>query len=55
MRDRLEKLGAKDVELKVGKSGQDIDQILTSSSEKPPAPVKPSSDEAPPARSDVPY
>ncbi|MGA0602860.1 hypothetical protein ACO2Q3_19280 [Caulobacter sp. KR2-114] len=38
-----------------GKSGQDIDDILTSSSEKPPAPVKPSNDEAPPTRSDVPY
>jgi len=38
-----------------GKSGQDIDDILTSSSEKPPAPTKPSNDEAPPTRSDVPY
>jgi len=46
---------AQQVQGKVGKSGQDIDEILTSSSEKPPAPVKPSSDEAPPARSDVPY
>ncbi len=46
---------AQQVQAKANKQGQDIDDILTSSSEKPPAPVKPSTDEAPPARSDVPY
>jgi len=46
---------AQQVQGKGGKSGQDVDDILTSSSEKPPAPVKPSNDEAPPTRSDVPY
>lgn len=48
-------VAAQQVQGKGGKSGQDIDDILTSSSEKPPAPVKPSNDEAPPTRSDVPY
>jgi hypothetical protein len=36
----------------------DIDQIMTSSTEKPPAPVKPATDEAPPGapvKSDVPF
>jgi hypothetical protein len=36
----------------------DIDQIMTSSSEKPPTPVKPPTDEAPPTapvKSDVPF
>jgi hypothetical protein len=46
---------AQQVQGKGGKSGQDVDDILTSSSEKPPAPAKPSNDEAPPTRSDVPY
>ena len=46
---------AQQIQAKANKQGQDIDDILTSSSEKPLPPVKPSTDEAPPARSDVPY
>jgi hypothetical protein len=47
---------AQAVQAKPSKPSQDIDDILTSTSEKPPAPVKPSSDEAPPPeKSDVPF
>jgi hypothetical protein len=47
---------AQAVQAKPSKTSQDIDDILTSSSEKPPAPVKPAADEAPPPeKSDVPF
>ncbi len=47
---------AQAVQAKPSKASQDIDDILTSTSEKPPAPVKPSADEAPPPeKSDVPF
>ncbi|HWA61888.1 MAG TPA: hypothetical protein VG939_10970, partial [Caulobacteraceae bacterium] len=47
---------AQQIQAKPSKPDQNIDDILTSASEKPPAPVKPATDEAPPAtRSDVPY
>jgi len=46
---------AQAVQAKASRQSQDIDDILTSASEKPPAPVKPQSDEAPPEKSDVPF
>jgi hypothetical protein len=49
---------AQAVQSKPAQSSGDIDDILTSSSEKPQAPAKPSTDEAPPtepAKSDVPF
>jgi hypothetical protein len=47
---------AQAVQAKSSKQSQDIDDILTSASEKPPAPVKPAADEAPPPeKSDVPF
>jgi len=45
---------AQAVQSKPSKSAGDIDQILASPSEKPPAPVK-APDEAPPVKSDVPF
>ncbi len=49
---------AQAIQAKTSKSSGDIDTILTSASEKPPAPVKPTADEAPPqdpTKSDVPF
>jgi len=49
---------AQAVQAKPSKPAADIDDILTSASEKPPAPAKPPTDEAPPdepAKSDVPF
>ena len=49
---------AQAVQSKPAQSSGDIDDILTSSSEKPQAPAKPSTDEAPPTeppKSDVPF
>jgi hypothetical protein len=46
---------AQAVQSKPSKSAGDIDQILTSHTEKPPAPVKATADEAPPVKSDVPF
>ena len=47
---------AQAVQAKPSKPAGSIDEILASPSEKPPAPVKPSADEAPPtAQSDVPF
>jgi hypothetical protein len=49
---------AQAVQAKPSKTGADIDDILTSTSEKPPAPAKPATDEAPPSapvKSDVPF
>jgi hypothetical protein len=48
---------AQAVQSKPAQSNGDIDDILTSSSEKPQAPAKPSTDEAPPTapKSDVPF
>jgi len=49
---------AQAVQAKPSKSPADIDDILTSASEKPPAPVKPPTDEAPPStqpKTDVPF
>jgi hypothetical protein len=48
---------AQAVQSKPAQSSGDIDDILTSSSEKPQAPAKPSTDEAPPSgpKSDVPF
>ena len=47
---------AQAIQAKPATAGGNIDDILTSASEKPPAPVKPSSDEAPPPeKSDVPF
>ena len=49
---------AQAIQAKPSKSSGDIDAILTSASEKPPAPVKPTADEAPPqepTKSDVPF
>jgi hypothetical protein len=49
---------AQQVQATTSKSGADIDQILTSPTEKPPAPAKPATDETPPGppvKSDVPF
>jgi hypothetical protein len=47
---------AQEVQSNPSKSNADIDDVLTSSSEKPQAPAKPSTDEsAPPGKSDVPF
>ena len=50
---------AQEVQAKPAKNSGNIDEILASPSEKPPAPVKPSSDEAPPpsapVNTDVPF
>jgi len=47
---------AQQVQAKPANPNGDIDDILTSASEKPPAPVKPAADEAPPPpKSDVPF
>ena len=47
---------AQEVQSKPSKSNANIDDILTSSTEKPQAPAKPSTDEsAPPGKSDVPF
>ncbi|HEY7851721.1 MAG TPA: hypothetical protein VIB82_02025 [Caulobacteraceae bacterium] len=49
---------AQQVQATASKSGGDIDQILTSPSEKPPATTKPTTDETPPGppvKSDVPF
>jgi hypothetical protein len=50
---------AQEIQAKPSKPAGDIDQILTSASEKPPAPAKPAADEAPPpgapVKSDVPF
>lgn len=46
---------AQAVQSKPSKAPGDIDQILTSHTEKPPAPVKAPADEAPPVKSDVPF
>jgi hypothetical protein len=49
---------AQAVQAKPSKPPADIDDILTSASEKPPAPIKPSTDEAPPStqpKTDVPF
>lgn len=46
---------AQAVQSKPSKALADIDQILTSRTEKPPAPVKTTTDEAPPVKSDVPF
>ncbi len=50
---------AQAVQSKPAKTGGDIDAILTSASERPPASAKPTSDEAPPpgppVKSDVPF
>ena len=49
---------AQAIQAKPSKAAGDIDEILTSASEKPPAPVTPPADEAPPAapvKSDVPF
>jgi len=50
---------AQEVQAKPSKPAGDIDQILTSASEKPPAPAKPAADEAPPpsapVKTDVPF
>jgi hypothetical protein len=50
---------AQAVQAKPSKPTGNIDDILTSPSEKPPAPVKPSADEAPPpgapVKTDVPF
>ena len=47
---------AQAIQAKPSKPSQDIDDILTSASEKPPALVKPPADEAPPPeKSDVPF
>lgn len=49
---------AQQVQATASKSGGDIDQILTSPTEKPTAPAKPSADETPPGppvKSDVPF
>ncbi len=49
---------AQALQSKTSKAAGDIDDILASPSEKPPAPAKPAADEAPPhapVRSDVPF
>jgi hypothetical protein len=47
---------AQAIQAKSSEPSQDIDDILTSASEKPPTPVKPPADEAPPPeKSDVPF
>jgi len=50
---------AQQVQSTASKQGGDIDKILASPAEKPPAPTKPTTDEAPPAgppvKSDVPF
>ncbi len=47
---------AQALQAKTSKPEGNIDDILTSASEKPPAPVKPSTEEAPPPpKSDVPF
>ncbi len=49
---------AQAVQSKPSKADGDIDDILTSQSEKPPAPTKPAADETPPGtpvKSDVPF
>jgi hypothetical protein len=49
---------AQQIQATPSKSGGDIDTILTSPTEKPPAPAKPTADEAPPGppvKSDVPF
>jgi len=49
-----ETAAAQAVQSKPSKAPRDIDQILTSPTEKPPAPVK-APDEAPPVKTDVPF
>ena len=50
---------AQEIQAKPSKPGGDIDDILASPSERPPAPVKPTTDEAPPSgapvKTDVPF
>lgn len=46
---------AQAVQSKPSRAPVDIDQILTSKTEKPPTPVKPGADEAPPVKTDVPF
>lgn len=46
---------AQAVQSKTSKSPGDIDQILTSHTEKPPTPTVKAPDEAPPVKSDVPF
>ncbi len=50
---------AQAIQAKPSQPAGDIDQILTSANEKPPAPVKPAADETPPpgppVKSDVPF
>ena len=47
---------AQEVQAKPSQPAGNIDEILTSPSEKPPAPVKPATDEAPPpVKTDVPF
>ncbi|HEY2178442.1 MAG TPA: hypothetical protein VGH15_07660 [Caulobacteraceae bacterium] len=49
---------AQQIQATPSKSGGDIDTILTSPTEKPPAPTKPAADETPPGppvKSDVPF
>jgi hypothetical protein len=50
---------AQEIQAKPSKPGGDIDDILTSPSEKPPAPAKAGADEAPPSsapvKTDVPF
>jgi hypothetical protein len=50
---------AQEIQAKPSKPGGDIDDILASPSEKPPAAVKPGADEAPPSsapvKTDVPF
>jgi len=50
---------AQAIQAKSSRPAGDIDDILTSASEKPPAPTKPAADEAPPpnapVKSDVPF
>jgi hypothetical protein len=50
---------AQEIQAKPSKPDGDIDDILASPSEKPPAPVKPAADEAPPpgapVKTDVPF
>ena len=50
---------AQEIQAKPSKPGGDIDDILTSPNEKPPAQVKPAADEAPPpgapVKTDVPF
>ena len=46
---------AQAVQSKPSKASRDIDQILTSPTERPPSPTKAPADEAPPVKTDVPF